>query len=93
MFAVSFAVYWLLRQQELGNASVWTAIGEEGTVYMNIPEGGAGKIRVMVSGTISFVNARSADGNPLTAGTKVRVVGIVNDNMVEIEGIRNPEEE
>lgn len=92
MFAVSFAVYWLLRQQELGNASVWTAIGEEGTVYMNIPEGGVGKIRVMVSGAISFVNARTRDGNPLTSGTKVRVVGVVNDNMLEVEGIRNPEE-
>jgi len=92
MFAVSFLLYWLLRQQELGNASVWSAIGEEGTVYMNIPEGGTGKIRVVVSGAISFVNARSRDGNPLTSGAKVRVVGVVADNMVEVEGIRNLEE-
>jgi len=92
MFAVSLLLYWLLRQQELGNASVWSAIGEEGIVYMNIPEGGVGKIRVMVSGTISFVNALARDGNPLKAGTKVRVVGVVNDNMVEVEAMRNREE-
>ncbi|MBI4965146.1 MAG: NfeD family protein [Desulfomonile tiedjei] len=92
MFAVSYVLYWLLSQQERGNASVWTAIGEEGTVYMDIPEGGTGKIRVMVSGAISFVNARSRDGGPLTSGAEVRVVGVVNDNTVEVEGIRNPEE-
>ena len=92
MFAVAFMLYWLLRQQEWGNASVWTAIGEEGSVYMDIPDHGTGKIRVLVSGAISFVNARSRDGNRLAAGTKVRVVGVVNDNTVEVEGIRNIEE-
>lgn len=92
MFAVAFMLYWLLRQQEWGNASVWTAIGEQGSVYMDIPDHGTGKIRVLVSGAISFVNARSLDGNRLDAGTKVRVVGVVNDNTVEVEGIRNIEE-
>lgn len=91
MFLVSFVLFWLLRQQERGNASVWTAIGEEGTVYMNIPHEGTGKIRVMVSGAISFVNARSRDGSPLLAGTKVRVVGVVDDATLEVEGISNPE--
>lgn len=92
MFAVSYLLFWLLRQQERGNASVWSAIGEQGTVYMDIPEAGAGKIRVLVSGAISFVNARSRDGHALAAGTKVRVVGVVNDTMVEVEMISNPGE-
>ncbi|MBM4327486.1 MAG: hypothetical protein FJ118_10020 [Deltaproteobacteria bacterium] len=92
MFAVSFLLYWLLRQEEHGNASVWSAIGEEGTVYMNIPPKGAGKIRVMVSGAISFVNARSRDGEPVPAGAKVRVVGVLDDTLVEVERISNPEE-
>lgn len=89
MFAVSYLLYWLLRQQEWGNASVWSAIGEEGTVYMNIPEEGSGKIRVLVSGAISFVNARSREGHALAAGTKVRVVGVVNDTTVEVEEVSN----
>jgi membrane protein implicated in regulation of membrane protease activity len=89
MFAVSYLLYWLLRQQELGNATVWSAIGEEGTVYMDIPEGGLGKIRVLVSGAISFVNARSRDGNPLESGTKVRVVGVLNDTTLEVEETRS----
>lgn len=92
MFAVSGVLYWLLRQQERGNASIWSAIGEEGSVYMNIPERGVGKVRVMVSGAISFVNARSHDGNPLAAGAKVRVVGIVNDTMVEVQEMPHQEE-
>ncbi len=91
MFAVSGLLYWLLRQQERGNATIWSALGEEGTVYMNIPQSGAGKIRVMVSGAISFVNARSRDGGPLSAGTKVRVVGVVDDTLLEVDRIPNPE--
>jgi len=92
MFVVSYVLYWLLRQQELGTASIWTAIGEEATVYMNIPQDGVGKIRVMVSGAISFVNARSRDGSPVLAGTKVRVVRVVDDAILEVEAIVNPEE-
>jgi len=89
LFAVSYALHWIVRQQERGNASIWTALGAPGSVYLTIPQGGAGKVRVMVSGAISFVNARSRDGNCVTAGTKVRVVGVLNDNMLEVEPIEN----
>lgn len=91
MFAVSYVVYKLVQLQEIGTASIWTAMGEEGSVYMNVPEGGLGKIRVKVSGTVSFVDARTADRRPLEAGTKVRVVGIVNDRTVEVVPMENHE--
>lgn len=84
MFAVSYLVYKLVRLQEIGNSSIWTAVGEEGSVYMNVPEGGLGKIRVKVSGTVSFVDARTTDSRPLEAGTKVRVVGVIDKRTVEI---------
>jgi membrane protein implicated in regulation of membrane protease activity len=93
MLAVSYTLRWILRQQEIGNVSVWSAIGEDASVYMNIPEGGTGKVRVKVSGAISFVNARSSDGAALPAGTKVRVVRVVNDNLLEVEAIEKREED
>jgi membrane protein implicated in regulation of membrane protease activity len=87
MFIVSYIVFKLVQLQETGTASVWSAIGEEGVVYMNLPPGGVGKVRVMVSGVISYVNARSRGGESLTAGTKVRVVGIIDNNTIEVEPI------
>jgi hypothetical protein len=85
MFGVAYVVYQLLRMQEIGTSNVWSSLGEEGVVYLGIPEGGTGKVRVLVSGVISFVNARTSDGKPLVAGTPVRVVGIVDESILEVE--------
>lgn len=85
LVAVSYLVYWLLRLQEHGTSSVWTSIGEDGVVYINIPATGLGKVRVMVSGIVSFVNAASRSGEPLPAGTTVRVVGVIDDHTIEVE--------
>ncbi len=87
MFLISYVVYKLLQFQEVGNISIWTSIGEEGTVYINVPEDGRGKVRVMVSGTISYVNAKSRDGGAIQAGTPVRVTGIADENTIEVEPI------
>ena len=89
MFVVSYLMFKLVQMQETGNITVWNAVGEPGTVYMNIPGDGVGKVRVSLSGTISFVNARSQGGLPLSAGTKVMVVGIVNDNTLEVAAAEN----
>lgn len=85
MFCVAYVVYQLLRMQEIGTSNLWSSLGEEGVVYLGIPEGGTGKVRVLVSGVVSFVNARTSDGKPLVAGTPVRVVGIIDDNILEVE--------
>lgn len=85
MVFVSYVVFKLVQLQETGNATVWSAIGEEGIVYMNIPQDGTGKIRVMVSGVVSYVNARSKEGNTLHAGTKVRVSAVLDNNTLEVE--------
>jgi len=87
MFLVSYLVYKLFQLQEEGNATVWSALGEEGMVYMNVPQEGVGKVRVMVSGAISYVNAVSKGGKALEAGARVRVTGIVDDNTIEVETI------
>jgi hypothetical protein len=84
MFLVSYLMFGLLKLQQTEKASLWSAVGEEATVYMNIPEDGVGKVRVMVRGTISFVNARSAHGEPLKEGRTVRVLDLVDDKTVSV---------
>ncbi len=89
MFAVAYLVYRLVRLEETESAALWSAIGEEGVVYMNIPADGAGKVRVMVRGAVSFVNARSSSGEALQAGTKIVVVGVTDENTLNVEPTEN----
>lgn len=91
MIGVSYLVYQLIRMQEIGTSSVWTSLGEEGVVYLRIPEDGTGKVRVLVSGVISFVNAKTRDGKPLGPGTPIRVVGVVDENTLEVDSIQTQE--
>ncbi len=84
MATVAFFFWMLPRLSEEGTASLDTAIGKIAKVYMNIPEGGSGQIRVMVSGTMSYVNAQTEDGRPLVAGTTVRVVRRLDARTLEI---------
>jgi membrane protein implicated in regulation of membrane protease activity len=89
MFVVSYLMYRLLGLEEIGNVDIATALFEEGTVYIGVPSDGVGQVRVKVSGMINYVKARSKTGEPVTRGTKVRVVGICGKNIVEIEPIEN----
>ncbi len=92
MFAVSFLVYKLVQLQEIGNVSLWSSTGEEGSVYMNIPVGGVGKVRVLVGGVIGYVNARTPEEVLLTEGTKVRVSRVIDENTIEVVPLENPKE-
>jgi hypothetical protein len=89
MVSVSYLLHWLLRMQEIGDSSVASALGEEGTVYIAIPSGGTGKIRVLVRGIVSFVHAQGREGGAIPVGAKVRVVSMVNPNTVEVQHIHD----
>ncbi len=89
MFVVSYLMYKRVNLEETGNVDLTTALFEEGTVYIGVPPDGVGQVRVKVSGTISYVKARSKTGEPMIRGTRVRVVGICDKNVVEIESIEN----
>jgi hypothetical protein len=82
--------FWVLpRLTEEGTQNLDTAVGTTGQVYINIPEDGLGQIRVLVSGTVSFIRARSRGGHPLAAGTMVRVVQRVDAMTLEVEELES----
>jgi len=84
------AFFWLLPHlSETGTSDLRTALNQTGEVYLNIPEGGAGQVKVLVSGALRFVRARSADGEPIAAGTPVRVTHVIDDATLEVQAIRN----
>jgi hypothetical protein len=82
--------FWVLpRLSEEGTATLQTAVGRTGQVYLNIPAEGVGQVRVLVGNTIKFVKARAHDGQPLAAGAEVRVVALLDSVTVLVEAV-NP---
>ena len=80
--------FWVLpRLAETGTSDPASALGRPGEVYMDIPDDGVGQIKVIVSGALQFVRARSADGRALRAGTAVRVISVSGGSVLEVEPI------
>jgi len=83
--------FWLLpRLTEEGTANFDTALGQRGQVYLNIPDGGVGQVKVIVSGAITFAKARSENGEPLGAGTMVRVVSRADAATLLVRAVDEP---
>lgn len=85
LLVVALFFFFLPRLTEEGTATLDTAVGRSGQVYMDIPANGVGQVRVLVGNTIKFVKARSRSGEPLSAGTSVRVVDMVDSVTIEVE--------
>jgi hypothetical protein len=70
---------------ETGNIRLESCNGQAGTVYLNIPAGGDGEVRVCVSGVMRTVRARVTGGRELKAGAPVKVTRVLGPNLVEVE--------
>jgi len=62
-------------------------VGSRGSVYLDVPAGGTGEVRVTVSGVVSMVKARALGGQAIKAGTPVRVVRQIEANCVAVEPV------
>jgi membrane protein implicated in regulation of membrane protease activity len=85
MFLVSLLLYGMRRMTETGNIRISTAVGSSGNVYLDIPAGGDGEIRVLCSGVVTHLKARSSDGAAIKAGTSVKVIKVTGANSVEVQ--------
>lgn len=84
------------RLQSEGTIQLKNAIGESGSVYLNIPAGGSGQAQVAVQGAMKIYDAVAADQEVIKTGEKIRVVGIVDHKTLIVEKIAPkaaPEEE
>ena len=87
MFCIAGLFYGLRKLTVTGTADLATCVGTHGSVYVTIPEGGVGEIRTMVSGSVTYVKARSGDGKAMPAGTQVRVSRRLDELTVEVEKV------
>ena len=92
MVVVALFFWTLPRLTETGTADLNTAVNRTAEVYLNIPRNGAGQVKVIVSGALRFVRARSQDGGPLMAGTQVMVVGRIDDATLKVREIDSKED-
>lgn len=75
----------MARLQSAPRSSKESAIGAEATVYLKIPEGGIGKIRVTVSGHLKVMDAASEDGEGIPGDARVRVVAVREDGVFVVK--------
>jgi hypothetical protein len=87
MFAVAGVYYFIRRMTEIGSPRLATCVGLVASVYQDIPAGGVGNIRTLVSGVITLVDARSVGPEPLKGGTSVRVRRVLGPTLVEVEKV------
>jgi hypothetical protein len=85
MLAIAGIIYFLGRMTETGTKDIGSCNGQIGSVYLDIPAGGTGEIKIEVGGAVDHVKAKSMAGEALSAGTQIRVVKAVDQTMVWVE--------
>lgn len=84
-FGTVAGLLWLFqRLQEIPSKYFEEAIGQEATVYLDIPENGIGLIRVRIRGSISFVKAKSMSGERIPVGATVLVCDIAEPGVLQV---------
>ena len=89
--AVMMLFKWLGSMQETGNIDVYkTAVDCRGTVYLTVPaeRRGEGKVQIVINNSVREYNAQT-DGPELKTGASIRVVDIVNPNVLLVEEERS----
>jgi membrane protein implicated in regulation of membrane protease activity len=87
VWVVSQIFVQMKKLQSDGTLRMENAIGQEGTVYLNIPEHGTGQVRVPVQGSLRIFDAVSADHQPIFTGEGIRVTKIVSGKVLVVEKI------
>lgn len=89
---VAVLLHWLRKLAESGTRKLSTCVGQTGTVYVDIPAGGQGEVRVAVSGVVSMVKARALGGAALEAGSPVTITRMLDINSVQVRPARDDDD-
>jgi membrane-bound ClpP family serine protease len=80
-----------MRLRSSGTVVNTSAIGQGGTVYLNIPAGGQGKVHVVVQNRLREFEAISHGDDAIKTGEKVRVVAVKDGRIMVVERIATAE--
>ena len=76
---------YLLKLQSSGTLKIANAVGAEGTVYLTIPAGGTGQVRVIVQDQMRVFDATSADRTEIPTGEGIRVVSVASGSILVVK--------
>lgn len=87
MFVIAMMFYMISKMQRNGNINIKNAIGNIGQVYLTIPakQSGQGKILITIQERYTEVSAMTSSLKPLSTGTMVRVVDVIDINTLLVE--------
>jgi membrane protein implicated in regulation of membrane protease activity len=88
MVIVAYIIYLFVRLQDDGSIfNAYEAIDEVGTVYLRIPaaQQGQGRIQVKLQGSIKEIEAVTRDGAVIPTGASVRIVDVLDNNILVVE--------
>ncbi len=72
----------MLRLQREGTINIKNAVGQQGSVYLSIPEDGTGQVRVVVQGSLKVFDAISGDNLKILTDEKIKVVGVADNRTL-----------
>lgn len=83
--AVSFLLYWAIKNQQSGNANLNNAVDTIASCYLRIPpkEEGKGKVHLKVDGRLMEIDAVT-DGEEIPTGAEVKVLKVVKGRYVVV---------
>jgi membrane protein implicated in regulation of membrane protease activity len=90
MFVVHSVVRLFSRLNEDGTVRIQRAVGREATVYLTIPpqNSGSGKIHINLQDRLMEYAAVTPNGEKLSTGAKVMVIGVAGVDTLEVEPLR-----
>lgn len=65
-----------------GNLDIQRAVGQKGTVYLNIPAGGPGQARVSIQNRLRIMDARAEDKQAIETGEPIEVTDVIDDQTL-----------
>lgn len=89
MVLVGYLIYLFSKLSEEGNIDIHNALLNTGKVYLTIPaeEEKQGKIHITIDGSMREMNAITKTGQALPTGSDIRVIDILENNVLVVEPI------
>lgn len=84
LLLVAFIFRASMNLQQSGNLDIQNAVGQTGEVYVKIPQGGRGKVTLIVQGRFMELNA-VCNERELKTGEAVKVTAVTGNNTLVVE--------
>ena len=78
---------WMQKLQVSGTLKLEKAVGEKGTVYLNIPAKGTGKARVAVQNRLKVFDAVAEDKKAIKTGDRIEVVEVIKPDTLIVKKV------